>query len=343
MGFKINNRRYTGSKQKLTPWIREVVLSEINNCHSFCDLFAGTGVVTNAFIDDFDTFYINDFLFSNYAIYQAFFGGENFSDSKLVKYKREFDQIIPSECSQNYVSNNYGDKFFSYNDSLLIGEIRERIELLLNNGEVNKREYYILLTSLIYSFDRCSNTVGHYEAYIKKPIKKDSFIYELIDPVIYLNDDPRNIHITREDSNVLVRKIQPDVVYIDPPYSSRQYSRFYHVIETITKWDKPKLYGTALKPEPENMSEYCSSKAIDAFRELIADLNCKYIFVSYNNTYNSKSKSSQNKMVLEDIVKVLEKKGKTKILEKKHNAFNAGKTNLDDHKEYLFVTEVRDE
>ena len=324
MGFKIHNRRYTGSKQKLVIWIRNTIKKECSEgCTSFCDLFAGTGVVTNAVSDDFSVFYINDFLYSNYCIYNAFFGNEAYSEEKIIRYKRAFVSIKPVDCKENYVSINFGDKFFSKNDSLLIGEIRERIELLKKAKEINQREYDILLASLIYSFDRCSNTVGHYEAYIKKPIRKDSFEFELIDPIVYSKEEKRVFNITRMDSNVLARNIEAEIVYIDPPYSSRQYSRFYHVIETITKWDKPKLYGTALKPEPENMSDYCSS-----------------IIVSYNNTYNSKSNSSKNKMELKDMLSILKKKGETKVLEMKHNAFNAGKTEMSDHKEILFVTEV---
>ncbi len=340
MGFKIQNRRYTGSKQKLIEWIKSNIEKETKNCTSFCDLFAGTGVVTNAMINNYNTFYINDFLFSNYCIYNAFFGKEKYDDSKLIKYKREFNELNPLEINDNYVSLNYGNRFFSTNDSLLIGEIRERIANYKNNNSINQREHDILLASLIYSFDKCANTVGHYEAYIKKTKLIDLFKFELIDPVIFDPNDQREIHIFREDSNTLARKIKCDVVYIDPPYSSRQYSRFYHLIETIVKWDKPKLFGTAFKPKPENMSEYCTSRAIDSFRELIADLNCKYIFVSYNNTYDSKSSSSKNKMELEDIVKILSNKGKTKILEKKYKAFNAGKTILSNHKEFLFITEV---
>ena len=341
MGFNIQNRRYTGSKQKLSSWIRDSIIKTTNNeCSSFCDLFAGTGVVTNALINDFDTFYINDFLFSNECIYKAFFGKEDYREEVIIKYKRSFKDISVQSCCENYFSKNFGNKFFSYNDSLLIGDIRERIEKAFLSREINDREYCILLASLIYSFDRCSNTVGHYEAYIQNKKIKDGFTFELINPVILGTNDKRDIVITREDSNQLVKKIKCDVVYIDPPYSSRQYSRFYHLIETVVKWDKPQLFGTALKPKPENMSDYCSSKAIDAFRELISDLDCKYIFVSYNNTYNSKSSSSKNKMELEEMIKVLSKKGKTSVLETKHSAFNAGKTDLRDHKEYLFVTEV---
>jgi tRNA pseudouridine32 synthase/23S rRNA pseudouridine746 synthase len=103
-------------------------------------------------------------------------------------------------------------------------------------------------------------------------------------------------------------------VYIDPPYNSRQYSRFYHVYETLVKWDMPELYGTAMKPAEENMSAYCSSKAPIAFADLIQSLDTKYIVVSYNNTYNSKSKSSQNKISLEQILEVLNAKGEKKDL-----------------------------
>lgn len=106
------------------------------------------------------------------------------------------------------------------------------------------------------------------------------------------------------------------------------------------KWEKPELYGTALKPAPENMSEYCASKALDAFTDLIANLKCKYIIVSYNNTYNSKSSSSRNKMELDDMLRVLQAKGKTEIFSIEHQAFNAGKTNLENHQELLFVTKV---
>lgn len=129
-----------------------------------------------------------------------------------------------------------------------------------------------------------------------------------------------------------------DIAYIDPPYNSRQYSRFYHIYENLVKWEKPKLYGVALKPEPENMSKYCTVKAKDAFKDLVENLNVKYLAVSYNNTYKSKSKSSKNKIEYEEIVEILNGVGETKIFEQSHQYFNAGKTDFNDHKEFLFLT-----
>ena len=111
-------------------------------------------------------------------------------------------------------------------------------------------------------------------------------------------------------------------------------------METLTKWDKPELHGVALKPEPENMSDYCRVTAKHRLNELVNDIDAKYLVVSYNNTYDSKSNSSQNKITLEEIKDILNKQGKTKIFEKDYRHFNAGNTDFSNHKEYLFVTHV---
>ena len=117
---------------------------------------------------------------------------------------------------------------------------------------------------------------------------KDLFSFELITPIEYKD---KKITITRKDANELAKEIKADIVYIDPPYNSRQYSRFYHLLENITQWKKPPLYGEACKPEAENMSDYCRNSATSTFEDLISSLKCNYIVVSYNNTYNSKSSS----------------------------------------------------
>ncbi|MCD7809804.1 MAG: DNA adenine methylase [Erysipelotrichaceae bacterium] len=332
--FDIYNRRYTGSKAKLMEWIRNLILE---NCQgeSFFDIFAGTGVVTYYMLNDFNEFYINDFLYSNEVIYKAFFENASFDINKLNVLKQEYNDINILE--ENYVSVNFGNKYFSINDSKKIGYIRENIDSLMKHNIINDKEYHILIASLLYSMDRISNTVGHYDAYIKKEKVQDQFIFDLIKPIV--ND--KDIYIFRDDSNTLAKKIHADIVFFDPPYNSRQYSRFYHVLENITTWHKPELYGVAMKPKEENMSDYCRNAAPIVFKDLVDNLTCRYIVVTYNNTYTSKSSSSKNKMTLEQIQDILSSKGKTKVFKKNHNAFNSGKTDLKDHKEYVFITEVQ--
>ena len=331
--FTISNRRYTGSKYKLLDWIEQLI-NENCSGDTFFDVFAGTGVVSDRMKNSFQTIIMNDFLYSNETIYKAFYGSDKYSSELIEEFKTKYRAIDPEKIGENYFSENFGGNFFSHNDARIIGCIRDDIED--NKTILSDREYCILITSLLYSADKVANTVGHYDAYRKIEHINDRFVFDTIE----IKKNKTKFKIYREDSNVLVRSVKADVAFVDPPYNSRQYSRFYHVLENLTKWEKPKLEGTALKPPAENMSDYCRSSAPEIFEDLIQHLNVKYIVVTYNNTYNSKSSSSRNKITLEQIKEILGKKGYTCEFEKQHQFFNAGKTEFDNHKEYVFITEV---
>lgn len=64
MTFDIWNRRYTGSKYKLSGWIVDLIHT---NCSgkSFCDIFAGTAIMSKQMLNSVEEIYINDFLYSN--------------------------------------------------------------------------------------------------------------------------------------------------------------------------------------------------------------------------------------------------------------------------------------
>lgn len=332
---QLQNRRYLGNKQKLLDWIFSIIDKECKNSKTFTDIFAGTAIVSSQAINHYDSLIINDFLHSNNAIYKAFFSNEVYDLDKIDSMVKTYNEMDSDDIEDNYFSDNFGGKYFSHNTAKLIGFVREDIEQ--KKATLNDREYSVLIASLLYSIDRIANTVGHYDAYFKKHSIKDKFFMKAIAPL----DVKSDVKIHQEDANVLAKTLKSDIVYIDPPYNSRQYSRFYHLLETLTKWEKPKLYGVALKPEAENMSDYCRVKAKDKLRELVSDIDAKYFVVSYNNTYNSKSNSSKNKITLEEIEEILKEQGETKIFEKEHQQFNTGKTEFDNHREFLFVTKVK--
>ena len=331
--INLESRRYIGSKAKLTNWILDTIKHETNNSKSFLDIFAGTASVAKAAFNFYDTVIVNDTLLANNFIYKAFFQIGDWNREKLEIILNNYNQINASEIPENYFSKNFGNKFFEHKISKIIGYIRQDIEDRKN--ELTEKEYSILLTTLIYNIDKVANTVGHYDAYIKKPIREQNLRLRLIEP-----NDFSGIRIYKQNANELARKIKADIAYIDPPYNSRQYSRFYHLYETLVKWNKPILHGVALKPIPDNNSVYCTVGAKNAFKDLVNNLDVKYFAVSYNNTYNSKSHSSENKIKLEEIEHILNQRGKTKVFECSHRFFNTGKTEFNDHKELLFITKV---
>lgn len=331
--YKLESRRYIGCKAKLVDWIFELIQKETRDIHSFCDIFAGTGVVANRAFALYDKVIVNDFLYSNNIIYKAFFQDSPWNEDKVKKILDRYNSIDPTTIPDNYFSTNYGDKFFDMLTARHIGYIREDMVKIRTN--LSEKEYAIIMASLIYSIDRLANTLGHYEAFIKKSIEPRKLILRMVSA-----DNLKGAEIYQCDANILARNISADIVYIDPPYNSRQYSRFYHLLENLVQWKKPDLFGVAMKPKEENMSNYCRCSAFRTFQDLVANLNAKYLVVSYNNTYKSKSSSSTNKIKLEQIEEALTKCGETHVYSHSYAPFNSGKTVFEDHREYLFITKV---
>ena len=84
----------------------------------------------------------------------------------------------------------------------------------------------------------------------------------------------------------------------------------------------------------------CSVSAPLAFKDLIENIDAKYIIVSYNNMGKKGAGRSQAKISDEDIMGTLSKKGKVKVYETDFREFNTGKTHIDNHKERLFICKV---
>ena len=93
----------------------------------------------------------------------------------------------------------------------------EDIELLYTEKKINAREKALLIMSLIYAMDKIANTCGHYDAY-RQGIEFDRHLVLSVPNVNALNN-PLN-QCFNEDANELVKRINPDLVYIDPPYNS---------------------------------------------------------------------------------------------------------------------------
>jgi adenine-specific DNA-methyltransferase len=74
---------------------------------------------------------------------------------------------------------------------------------------------------------------------------------------------------------------KPRVVYADPPYSRAQYSRYYHVLETLVRYDYPRITGAGRYREGRYQTPFSHAASVeDAFVELIgsvADLGAAFV------------------------------------------------------------------
>lgn len=228
-----------GSKYKLIPFIKSIIEKECKDILSVADIFAGTGVVADAFKNK--KIITNDILYSNYVIHNCFFGIEEIDTEKVKRYIEQYNKL--GDLEDNYMSINFADTFFSKYNCKKIGYIREDIENKYNNKEINKRERSCLITSLLFAMDKIANTCGHYDAY-RQGADLDKELVLLMPELTpnSINNEQYNI-----DTNKLVREIRADLVYIDPPYNSRQYCDAYHLLENVACWKKPEVEGVARK------------------------------------------------------------------------------------------------
>jgi adenine-specific DNA methylase len=256
---------------------------------------------------------------------------------KLLKIIDGFNKLEVDES--NYFSDNFGDRYFSMKVAKKIGYIREKIRDLFVTNYINLKEKNILLTSLMYSVDRIANTVGHYDAYIQKDIRDQKLIMKMLDVA---SDKNANNEIHNKDANLLVRDIECDVLYLDPPYNSRQYCDAYHLLENLSLWNKPEVFGVAKKFDRSKIkSEYSLKSAAESFDDLIINAKCKYILLSYNNMAEKGNSRSNAKISDEEIIKSMSKRGEVKIFEKDYKAFTTGKSKHSDNKERVFFVEVK--
>ena len=334
--FKIYNRRYLGSKYKLLEFIEKIVQEHTKKCKIFLDLFAGTGVVADYFNKKYDVV-LNDLLRCNYISYECFFSDLEYSEKKVTDIIEKYNK--KNVKKENYYSKNFKNTYLNEKNLKKVGFIRDDIDNLFEKKLINKRERAILITSLVYAVDKIANTVGHYDAYRKNGVLEKELILKL--PQIE-NENNKNNKIFCMDANELVKKIKADIVYIDPPYNSRQYSDAYHFLENIATNNKPEVFGVAKKMDRTHIkSKYCLSNAKETLEELVENIEAKYILFSYNNTQQKANSRSNGRISDDEILEILKSKGEVVVFEKDFNPFTVGKTNIENHSERIFFCKVK--
>ncbi|MCB0455659.1 MAG: DNA adenine methylase [Aequorivita sp.] len=328
---------YIGSKHKLSNFIFETVAETCGDNLSqktFCDLFAGTGIVGRNFKSHVKQVIANDVEYYSFVLNRNYIGNHIAFD-----YEEFINELNLLSGKKGFIFQNYseggkaGRNYFTSENGQKIDAVRLQIEAWKKASEITEEQYFFLLTSLLESADKVANTASVYGAYLKH-IKTSAAKKLIVKPAIF--QETTNSHqVFQQDSNELIKKIKGDILYLDPPYNARQYGANYHLLNTIAKYDTFVPKGkTGLRDYYK--SDWCrTGEVLKSFGELIEKAQFPYIFLSYNN---------EGLMGQKEVQTVMERFGKYTLKTKKYQRFKADKTENRNHKasktfEYLHILE----
>jgi adenine-specific DNA-methyltransferase len=306
-GYETAGVKYIGSKNKLIRYIHECIPVSFSsrdetNPPSIIDVFTGTTRVAQSFRQRGWRVITSDLNWASTA-YSALFIQTTTGDiPRLSEFIAELNELpgIPDWISRNYCdvasAEEGGEniRMWSPENGAKADNIRNRIESWFRTGRINEIEYYSLIGILIFALDAVDNSVGVQQAYLKKwsERSKNPLILNIPPELIRLVDNPVGIHF--EGDALRVEYPEADIAYLDPPYTIHSYSTYYHIWDSIIKWDKPevglktnrridRVSGSDVFDETMKSPWNYKKSAKVAFESLIDRLNVKYVMISYSN------------------------------------------------------------
>lgn len=184
----------------------------------------------------------------------------------------------------------YGGHYFSPSQAITF-------DFLLAQLPEQEPDRVVCMAACISAVMECVASPGHTAQPFQPTESAGPFIYEAWkrDPIAYCQKAldmicPRHAQVIGNtitgDALDNVKELNDhDLVFIDPPYSSVQYSRFYHVLETIARGQQQiSVFGVGRypsileRPQSKFSSISQSKKALEELLEAIASRGCKIIF-----------------------------------------------------------------
>jgi adenine-specific DNA-methyltransferase len=342
--------RYIGNKENLLDKIYQVMKSKNIQGNSFFDFFAGTTSVGRFFKKLNYQIYSSDLMYFSYVLQKAYLENNqelnfekllnniNFQSTTLfasplhiiVEY---LNQIEPVEgfISQNYTPCGTSEleiprMYYSDENGKIIDAIRQKIESWKNENLISKNEYFVLLACLIETVPFYANISGVYAAFQKKwdPRAIKKLILRPVEIIVSTNDN----FTFNENSTDLLNQVEADIFYLDPPYNQRQYAPNYHLLETIAKYDSPKIKGVGgLRDYQNQKSKFCNAKtALQELDKIAEEGKFKTLILSYN---------TEGIMKHENIINTLKKYGKVDLVEFEYLRFKSNSNGESNIKKFI--------
>ena len=292
--------KYIGSKNALLTDITQFVQERHPTPGRIIDVFTGTTRVAQAFRAQGWTVETSDLSWAAETYAHAFILQTAESGTRihgLVERLRALPPAtVPGWLTSHYcetVATAHPDvdiKMWTRANGLRADAIRDAIALWETSGEISHHEAMILVAILILALDRVDSSVGVQQAYLKTFAARAKNPLEL--RTLVIPDGPRGtIHHVGDCQTVPYG--EADIAYIDPPYSAHSYATYYHIWDSIARWDKPAV-GLKTNRRMDRVSGSDSfdstmvspwnSKrtALKAFLDLVDRLPVQAVVISYS-------------------------------------------------------------
>ena len=209
---------------------------------------------------------------------------------KLINY--DFNNI-----KNHLFIKNYSGTYWSFEQCLWIDALRATADEYIGTSV-----YYPILASIMFAMAYNAQSTGHYAQYRKAnnlTSMNDILVYRRKEILPYfqkkfnelmttLSYNDFSHHITALDYKDCLDSIPTGVlVYADPPYTFVHYSRFYHALETLVKYDYPEVLFKGRYRNDRHQSPFCKrTEVVNAFSEMFLRIKNKKakLVLSYSNS-----------------------------------------------------------
>jgi adenine-specific DNA-methyltransferase len=191
------------------------------------------------------------------------------------------------------ILTRYGGTYFGYEQAAEADSVRSALDSLHATSQIDDDTYRFALIGLCGVLSKVSTTTGHFAQPLKPKFRSGlkfrsqrarSVLSEwasILPSLRALGSQSwrSKNRAFRGDAIDLLNdlrgeKNRPTIVYADPPYTKDQYSRYYHILETLILYDFPDCEGTGLyRPDRATSSFSQASRVEEALDELFESIS----------------------------------------------------------------------
>ncbi len=268
--------KYLGSKRRLVPRIVETIAA-CEGVERVLDAFSGTARVGQALKAAGFRVHANDHNAYAATLAACYVGADR--RRVLGEAERLIAELDALDGEPGWFTETFcvRSRYLQPFNGARVDAIRERIAALSLPPTLEA----VALTSLMEAADRVDSTVGLQMAYLKQWAARSHQPLRLRVPAILDGAG----EASALDAAAAAAAFDGELAYLDPPYNQHSYLGNYHVWESLVRWDKPEVYGVAMKRTDvrDRASDFNRRGRIEgALQGVLANLRARWLVVSFS-------------------------------------------------------------